>query len=441
VKAQTAAPKLRVLIALSSTSPALLDLLEGYDVHLLSPGELTEHLISQKGYHLILLENGDGLLSLVRAADPRAEIIVFGRDEDAAVESVAKGASAYFTLPPDLERLAETISGITEIFSLRQETGRLERLLQDHYLFRGVVARNPQMLEILNYMRRVAPYYRTITITGETGTGKEVIAKALHSLNPGVTSSFVVGNCGGFVEGLIESELFGHVKGAFTGAIRESIGLFEAAGDGTVFLDEIGLLPLSAQPHLLRVLQSGEFRRVGSSQQSKAQCRVIAATNKNLAAEVKAGTFREDLFYRLNSLSIHLPPLRARKDDIPLLCRHFLDRFCKRTGKNIYGISRPAQSAMISYDWPGNVRELESVIEQAAILAPGSFIDVGVLPPALREEPHRGNRFLPASLDYVVQEHVEAVLAHCSGNRTQAAKILGISRRALQRKLEKKTRT
>jgi DNA-binding NtrC family response regulator len=438
VTAKTAAAKLRVLVALSSTHRALLGLFEACEVHLRSPGEVTEHLISQNGYHLILLENGNGLLSLVRAADPRAEIIVFGRDEDAAVEAVAKGASAYFTLPPDLERLRETISGITEIFSLRQETGRLEKLLQDHYLFRGVVARNPQMLEILNYMRRVAPYYRTITITGETGTGKEVIAKALHSLNPGVKGSFVVGNCGSFVEGLIESELFGHRKGAFTGAIRDSVGLFEAAGDGTVFLDEIGLLPFSAQPHLLRVLQSGEFRRVGSSQPSKAQCRVIAATNKDLVAEVKAGTFREDLFYRLTSLSIHLPPLRARKDDIPFLCRHFLDRFCKRTGKNIFGISRPAQSAMICHDWPGNVRELESVIEQAAILAPGSFIDVGVLPPALREEPHRSGHFLPASLDYVVQKHLEAVLAHCSGNRTQAAKMLGISRRALQRKLEKK---
>lgn len=436
----TAPGRLKVLAALRNTSEALLGLLAGNETDQLPPEELNTHLIAQKGYNIILLENGMQALPALRAADPRAEIILFGESDDAAVEALVKGASAYFKTPPDLDLLASTIEDISEVFAIRRETAQLEKLLQAQYTFTGVVAKNPLMLDIFTYMRRIAPYYKTVTITGETGTGKEVMARALHSLSPKAESPFVACNCGAFVEGLIESELFGHRKGAFTGAITDRAGLFEAAGDGALFLDEIGLLPLSVQPHLLRVLQDGEFRRVGSSQPSKARCRVIAATNKDPAAEVRAGTFREDLFYRLNSLNIHLPPLRARKDDIPLLCRHFLDRFGKRTGKNIFGISRPAQSAMISYDWPGNIRELESVIEQAAILATGSFIDVGVLPPALREAPHRSSHLLPVSLDYVVRKHLEAVLAHCSGNRTQAAKILGISRRALQRKLEKQTK-
>jgi two-component system response regulator AtoC len=433
----TEAGKLKVLAALKNPSEALLGLLAGHETYQLPPEELNTSLVAQQGYNIILLENGMKALPALRAADPRAEIILFGEGDDDAVEAIAKGASAYFKTPPDPGLLAETMESIKEVFTVRRETAHLEKLLQAQYTFAGVVAKNPLMLDIFTYMRRIAPYYRTVIITGETGTGKEVLARALHSLSPRAESPFVACNCGAFVEGLIESELFGHRKGAFTGAIADRVGLFEAAGDGTLFLDEIGLLPLSFQPHLLRVLQDGEFRRVGSSQPSKARCRVIAATNKDPAAEVKAGTLREDLFYRLTSLAIYLPPLRARKDDIPLLCRHFLERFNKRTGKNVYGVSRSAQSAMISYNWPGNVRELESVIEQAAILTTGSFIDVSVLPPALREVPKRSSHFHPESLDCMVRNHLKTVLAHCGGNRTQAAKILGISRRALQRKLEK----
>jgi transcriptional regulator with PAS, ATPase and Fis domain len=239
------------------------------------------------------------------------------------------------------------------------------------------------------------------------------------------------------VEGLIESELFGHRKGAFTGAISDHAGLFEAAGDGTVFLDEIGLLPFSSQPHLLRVLQSGEFRRVGSSQPSKAKCKVIAATNEDLANAVKKGTFREDLFYRITPLTIHLPPLRERKDDIPLLCRHFLGKFNKNTGKKVFGISRQAQSAMMSYNWPGNIRELENTIEQAAIMTTRSFIDLNDLPSTIAEAPRKSNLFSPLNLEDLVKHHIERVLSVTNGNRTQAARKLGISRRALQRKLDK----
>jgi two-component system response regulator HupR/HoxA len=225
-----------------------------------------------------------------------------------------------------------------------------------------------------------------ITITGETGTGKEVVARAVHSLSANPKEPMLVCNCGGLVETLIGSELFGHKQGSFTGAIKDKVGLFEAAGEGTIFLDEIGEMPLSFQPHMLRVLQNGEFRPVGSNRPLSARCKVITATSKDLAGEVKNGTFREDLFYRITRLVINVPPLRERKDDIPLLSRFLLNKANAATGKNIMGISRSAQAVLIAHDWPGNVRELENVIEQAAILAGEPFIKLEHLPPYLHQE-------------------------------------------------------
>jgi len=285
-------------------------------------------------------------------------------------------------------------------------------------------------------IRRIAPYFKTITIMGETGTGKEVIGKALHLLSPAATKPFIVCNCAGLVESLVESELFGHAKGSFTGAITDKIGLFEAAEEGAIFLDEIGELPLSMQPRLLRVLQSGEFRRVGSNKPLKAHCRVIAATNKDLAHEVKSGKFREDLYYRLTPLTILMPPLRDRKDEIPLLCRFFLERFNERTGKKVFGISRPAQAALLTYEWHGNVRELENILEQAAVMTTETFIRLEDLPIHLREIPAKQVADIML-LDEVVKKHIEQVLRQCNGNRSRASKIMGISRRALLRKIEK----
>jgi transcriptional regulator with PAS, ATPase and Fis domain len=285
-------------------------------------------------------------------------------------------------------------------------------------------------------IRRIAPYFKTITIMGETGTGKEVIGKALHSLRPAARKPFIVCNCAGLVESLAESELFGHTKGAFTGAVTDKIGLFEAAENGTIFLDEIGELPLSMQPRLLRVLQSGEFRKVGSNKVLRAQCRVIAATNKELAQEVKRGKFREDLYYRITPLTIYMPPLRDRKDEIPLLCRFFLERFNERTGKKVFGISRPAQAALLAYDWHGNVRELENILEQASVMTTETFIRLEDLPAHLKETPARKAVDI-MHLDEVVKKHIETVLKQCKGNRSRASKILGISRRSLLRKIEK----
>jgi len=428
---------LKILLDFKNPPETIMPLLQGHKVDIPGNNESVSQLIEKNGYELVLTDRGVELLQSIKIADPRIEIILFGDGEEDAVETIKHGASAYFSLPVDLERLKETIDNIQDTFDMRRETAELEKLLNVKYTFAGVVGKNPQMLDIFNFIKRIAPYFKCVTIIGETGTGKEVIAKALHSSSPVAKSPFVVCNCGALVESLVESELFGHVKGSFTGAIRDKIGLFEAAGDGTMFLDEIGELPLSFQPHLLRVLQDGEFRRIGSHQPSKAKCRVIAATNKeDLAQEVKSGRFREALFYRLTPLIIHIPPLRDRKDDIPLLCRFFINTFNRRTRKRILGISRAAQTALMSYDWPGNVRELENVIEQAAILTTEPFIHLNDLPDYIREAPYK-KVTTPASLGDIVKTHIERVLHQCNGNKTNAAKILGISRRALLRKINK----
>jgi transcriptional regulator with PAS, ATPase and Fis domain len=322
------------------------------------------------------------------------------------------------------------------MFEIRSETARLEEQLDSKYTFAGLVARNPKMLEICSFTRRIAPYFKMVTIMGETGTGKEVVARAVHSLSARQKDPLLVCNCGGFVESLIESELFGHKQGSFTGAIKDKVGMFEAAGEGTLFLDEIGELPLSFQPHLLRVLQNGEFRPVGSSQAIYSKCRVIAATSKNLAQEVKNGRFREDLFYRVTPLVITIPPLRDRKDDIPLLSRFFLNKLNAATGKKIVGISRSAQALLMSHDWPGNVRELENVIEQAVILATESFIKAEHLPGHLRDST-ASHSAASTSLADVIRKHLEATLSTCEGNKSETARRLGLSRRALLRWIEK----
>jgi len=272
-------------------------------------------------------------------------------------------------------------------------------------------------------------------ITGETGTGKEVLARRVHKLSQSSNEPFIACNCSGFIETLIESELFGHVKGAFTGAIADKKGLFEAAGSGTLFLDEIGDMPLGFQPHLLRVLQDGEFRPVGSTRTMRAKCRVIAASNVDLEEKVKKGLFREDLYFRLAVITIDLPALRERKEDIRLLCYSLMNKFKKSIKKKVIGISIPAQRYLVSYDWPGNVRELENVIERAILVTTANFIRPQDLPPYIKNLKSSGGEGL--SVDETLKNHIHRVLVTVGGNKTKAASLLGISRRALQRKIEK----
>jgi DNA-binding NtrC family response regulator len=429
---------LKILCAMKDPAEEILSLVKGHHIEMFGGGAALHELVSQSNYDLILLEEKTNVIAEIKAADPRAEVVLFSNDGIDAIDAVRMGAVACFTLPlDDLERLRETIDAVADTVQTRIETAALEKQLAAKYTFSGVVGKNPLMLDIFSFMRRIAPYFRTVTIMGETGTGKEAIAKILHTLSPAGTHPFIAVNCGALGPNLIESELFGHKKGSFTGAVADKVGLFEAAGRGTIFLDEIGELPLDVQPHLLRILQDGEFRPVGSARVLRAQCNVIAATNRDLSDEVKQGRFREDLFYRLTPLTVTVPPLRARKDDLPLLSRHFLYRFCNKSGKKIFGISRPAQSALFAYDWPGNVRMLESVIEHAAILAQESYIRLDDLPSHVIRAAGVEETAPASSLDEVIKTHIERILKDCNSNRTRAAERLGINRNALLRKMTK----
>jgi two-component system response regulator HydG len=437
---------LRILLSLKEPRDEIVDLLEGHHVDAEyaaaiptapAAADPLRRKVASGNYNVVLLEGDASDVAPVKEADPRAEVILVGNDVKDGIDAIKEGAWAHFPLPLDLDRLKGTIDDIADMFDMRRETAHLERQLDSQYAFAGIVARNPKMLEIFSFIRRVAPYFRTITVTGETGTGKEVVARAVHSLSAKPHEPMLVCNCGGFVETLIGSELFGHKQGSFTGAVRDKVGLFEAAGEGTIFLDEIGEMPLSFQPHVLRVLQNGEFRPIGSNRPLSARCRVITATSKDLAAEVRNGTFREDLFYRITRLVINVPPLRERKDDIPLLSRFLLNRANAATGKNIMGISRSAQAALIAHDWPGNVRELENVIEQAAILATEPFIKLEHVPSYLTG-PQAG-RPAPGvgAMADVIRRHLEATLRACNGNKSEAARRLGLTRRALLRWIAK----
>jgi DNA-binding NtrC family response regulator len=427
---------LRIFLSVKHGNNTVLPELDGHQVEVHNGSGPLQQQVALGNYNLVLLEGDSSVVPSIKLADPRVEVILIGDQGEDEVEAIREGAWAYFTMPVDLERLKATIDDIVDMFDIRSETARLEEQLDSKYTFAGIVARNPKMLEICSFIRRIAPYFKMVTIIGETGTGKEVVARALHSLSARAKDPLLVCNCGGFVETLIESELFGHKQGSFTGATKDKVGLFEAAGEGTLFLDEIGELPLSFQPHLLRVLQNGEFRPIGSHQALYAKCRVISATSKNLHQEVKNGKFREDLFYRVTPLVINIPPLRERKDDIPLLSRFILNKSNAATGKKIVGISRSAQAALISHDWPGNVRELENVIEQAVILATESFIKPEHLPGYLRDPVPR-HAATSASLAGVIRKHLEGMLSICDGNKSEAARRLGLSRRALLRWIEK----
>ncbi|MEE8329369.1 MAG: sigma-54 dependent transcriptional regulator [Thermodesulfovibrionia bacterium] len=419
---------------------------EDFEIYDLPEKELLLEEVARGVFHVIFLNCYDcsscsdtigQTIKNIKELDPRIEIIGIGtrKDNAEAIEAIKSGVTACFGKPVELNRLRETIGRIKEIANIRKETYQIETALHEKYVFAGMVSKNPIMLDIFQLIRRIAPYYSTILIVGGTGTGKEVLAKAIHSLSSVSREPFIACNCSGFVDALIESELFGHVKGAYTGAVSDKKGLFEAAGSGTIFLDEIGDMPLSFQPHFLRVLHDGEFRRVGSIQPMKAKCRVIAATNVNLHKQMKIGRFREDLYFRLAVITIKLPLLMEKKEDIPLLCRFFLNRLKEKTGKKVFGITRPAQSLLMSYDWPGNIRELENVIERAVLVTTANFIRPEDLPVYIKEL--RTETTANLSLNNSEKNFIQQVLITTGGNKTKAATILGISRRALFRKINK----
>jgi DNA-binding NtrC family response regulator len=360
---------------------------------------------------------------------------------ESAVEAIQKGAADYFPKPCSPDKLREKINQIKEVSKHRQRSLKLENELLENFEFDGMIGRSPLMLELFSQIHRIAPHFRSVLITGPTGVGKELVAKALHRLSPGHKGNFVALNCSSISEALAESELFGHVKGAFTGALQDKVGIFEYADGGTAMLDEIGETPLPLQAKLLRVLQNQELQRVGSPVVRKVNVRVVAATNRDLPEMVSQGRFREDLYFRLCMVELKVPSLAERREDLPLLQRHFLKSFAAQYKKPLAGLTRRAQTLMSRYSWPGNVRELENVIGHACMMAASEVIDVRDLPERIQTLPSsaKAESDEQLSMDQLAQVHAQRVLARVGGNKARAAEILGISRTYLYQLLKKNT--
>jgi DNA-binding NtrC family response regulator len=360
---------------------------------------------------------------------------------DAAIEAIKHGAYDYLCKPVDYARLMKALDDLAENFTQRSQIRDLEYKLLDNLLFHGIVGRSPAMFEVFDLAKKIARHYTNVLLTGPTGAGKELIARALHQMSPVAQDRFSVCNCSALVDTLLESQLFGHIRGAFTGATDTRQGLFEYANGGTVFLDEIGETSPQMQAKLLRVIQNREIQRVGSPETKKVDVRLIAATNRDLRAEVLAGRFREDLFYRLSSIEIRVPGLSERAEDIPILVQHFLKKYSETYGKPIQGLTRRAQILLLQHTWPGNVRELENVIASAAITTTADFIDVADFPEHLQKPQRRASlsdeSWRPLPLDEVRRMHIQRVLDLCKGNRVRTAQVLGIGRTSLYRFLKR----
>jgi DNA-binding NtrC family response regulator len=396
--------------------------------------------------------NGLDLLRQIRTTVPGCEVILMTAYAavDSAVEAIKLGAREYLTKPFDFDRLKQVLEDIRAELARRAQVLALERQVAQQLEFCGMLGRSPLMQEVFSLVQRLAPHAKVVLIGGETGTGKELAARAFHHAGTRRNKPFVTINCSAVVDTLFESELFGHVRGAFTGAVEAKAGVFETAHGGTLFLDEVGELPLSVQAKLLRALEYGEVQRVGSLQPKRADVTVLAATNRDLRAEVAAGRFRGDLFYRLNVVEVVLPPLRDRREDIPYLTAAFMRECAARMRKPIQGLTPGAERVLLSARWEGNVRELKNVIERACMLSEGTLVSERELagafgpeaqapsPPRARMADLPGRGVEPtAPLGAIEREHILEVLRQVNGNRMAAAKLLGISRRALYRRLDR----
>ena len=428
----------------------------GYLVRGASTGKEALSLITQDPFDIVLCDlklpdmDGIGFTKKCKDIAPDSVIILmtgFGSIE-LAIQALRAGAYDYLSKPFEVEELILTFKKIEEREKLKAEVSELRSEITQQYSFANFVSQSEQMKRIFDTVKRLANFNTTILVTGESGTGKELLARAIHHNSPRRGKPFVAINCGAIPANLVESELFGHRKGSFTDAIRDKKGLFEEAHGGTIFLDEVGELPLHLQVKLLRVLQDQQIRRVGDEQTINVDVRVVAATLRDLEADVRDGRFRDDLFYRLNVVSIKIPALRERPEDIPILVEHFLEKLRRKLGLRIRDVEAEAMRLLMRYNWRGNVRELENCIERAMVLADGEKIDYGALPEHVRKgadgttasvaanpgDPE--NLSIKERTKHLEIDLIRKALAKTNGNRTRAAKILEISHRALLYKLK-----
>ncbi len=389
---------------------------------------------------------GLDVLKAVKELNPEIPVIVmtaFGSIES-AVEAMKEGAFDYLQKPINLDEVELLVKRALDQRRLLSENRELRKQLQERFSFSEIVSQSKEIEEALNIAGRVAKTDATVLLHGESGTGKELFARAIHYTSPRREKSFLVINCAALPETLIESELFGHEKGAFTGAEKQRLGRFEEAHSGTLFIDEVGDIPLPVQVKLLRVLQSGEFQRVGGNQTIRSDARIIAATNRNLEEMMKEGSFREDLFYRLNVVAMVIPALRNRKSDIPILAEHFLRKQAQRHNQPVKELSREALDLLMKYNYPGNVRELEHLIERAIILGSDTLVTMNDLPANVRRlqsettiQREMRTESLNEQLESFEREIILATLQKTGGNQRKAAQLLGVSERNLRYKLEK----
>jgi len=422
---------------------------EKYRIFQAKDGEKGLDIIKNNPVDLVLCDmkmspiSGLEVLKRARKEGSQAVFIImtaYGSIEN-AVECMRNGAYDYITKPIQIDELRFVIQRALEHKGLMQENILLKKQLQEKYSFENIVGKSNSMQKVYELMEKVSQTDSTVLIYGESGTGKELVAKAIHQHSPRSGKPFVAINCGGLPEGLLESELFGHVKGAFTGAVSDKIGLFQVADTGTIFLDEISATSPIIQVKLLRVLQEKEIKRVGDTRDINVDVRVIAATNKLLEEEIKKGTFREDLYYRLSVIPIYLPPLRERMDDIPLLVQHFLEKHSGAGKRNLKTLEKGVIEILLNYNWPGNVRELENIIERAITLCEGTIITSkdlsdGILK-SLALTSGKGSLGLKDVMSQKEKDYIKAIIEEVKGDKKAAAEKLGIDLATLYRKLQK----